>query len=252
MRRPGTAPRAGSHNSSALNVDTNWHSHDLHQLIFAFEGSVELEDAQARFWVPPRLAAWIPAGVRHRTRLQGQRSTSIFLPARWVAEAGGRIRILRRSPLMHEMVVEGMRWPIDQPADPLAHSFFKTFALLCGEWISAEAPLHLPTVEDARLRKAMKYTQEHLTECRFDAVCRVASLSERSLRRRFLALAGMSWAEYRQRCRLLQAMRLLEDPRRSIQQIASSVGFETVSGFSKAFSAFAGECPRSYRSRSSR
>ena len=247
MRAAGVPPRAGSHNSSALNVDSNWHWHDLHQLLYAFEGSVELEDAGARFLLPPHLAAWIPAGVQHRTRLQAQRSASIFLPAASVKTAGGRIRILRPSALMREMVIEGLRWPIDQPEEPMARSYFKTFALLCREWIVKEAPLHLPTTEDARLKKAMSYTQTHLADSTFADVCRAASLSERSLRRRFLVLAGMSWAEYRHRGRLIEAMRLLEDPRRRIGEIAATVGFESASGFSKAFRAFAGESPRRYR-----
>jgi AraC-like DNA-binding protein len=251
MRRTGARPQAGSYDSTALNVDGTWHSHDLHQLLYAFEGSVELEDARARFLLPPHLAAWIPAGVRHRTSLHGQRSVSTFLPSGWVNSAGPRVRILRPSGLMRAMVLEGLRWPIHQPPDPTGHHFFKTFALLCREWIETEAPLHLPTTDDARLKKAMTYTQAHLADCRFAAVCRAASLSERSLRRRFLALAGMSWAEYRHRCRLLQAMRLLDDPGRSVAQIAAAVGFESASGFSKAFSAFAGESPRAYRNRNS-
>ena len=247
MRAAGARPRAGAHNSSALNLDSNWHLHDLHQLLYAFEGSVELEDAGARFLLPPQLAAWIPAGVRHRTRLHGQRSASIFLPAAAVKTAGNRIRILRPSTLMREMVIQGMRWPIDQPEEPMGRSYFKTFALLCCEWIAKEAPLHLPTSDDARLRRAMNHTQAHLADSTFLDVCRAASLSERSLRRRFLVLAGMSWAEYRHRSRLIEAMRLLEDPRRRIGEIAAAVGFESASGFSKAFSAFAGESPRRYR-----
>jgi AraC-like DNA-binding protein len=247
MRPVGTPPRAGAYNSSTLNIDSNWHSHDLHQLLYAFEGSVELEDAEARFLLPPQLAAWIPAGVRHRTRLQGQRSASIFLPARAVKAAGQRVRILHPSALMREMVIHGMRWPIDQPEDPMARSYFKTFALLCQEWIMKEAPLHLPTTDDIRLRKAMSYTRAHLADSTFADACRAASLSERSLRRRFLALAGMSWAEYHHRARLIEAMRLLENPRRRIGEVAAAVGFESASGFSRAFRAFAGETPRRYR-----
>ena len=252
MRAPSAGPRAGAYNSSALNVDSNWHAHDLHQLLYAFEGSVELEDERARLLLPPQLAAWIPAGVRHRTRLQGQRSASIFLPPAWVKTAGKRVRILRPSSLLREMVVEGMRWPLDRPEAPMARSYFKTFALLCREWIECEAPLHLPTTDDARLRKAMRYTQAHLADSCFPEVCRAVNSSERSLRRRFLALAGMSWAEYRHRSRLIEAMRLLQDPVRRIADIAAAVGFESPSGFSKAFTAFAGESPRRYRDRGGR
>lgn len=163
----------------------------------------------------------------------------------------GRDRPLRLEPpggtVLREMVIHGMRWPIDQPENPVGRSYFKTFALLCREWLVHEAPMHLPTTDDARLKRAMNYTQAHLADSTFADACRAANLSERSLRRRFSALTGMSWVEYRHRSRLIEALRLLEDPRRPIGEIAATVGFESASGFSKAFSVFTGESPRRYR-----
>lgn len=252
MRGVGVRPRAGAHDSSGMRFDPAWHAHDMHQLLHAFEGSVELESERSRFLVPPQLAAWIPAGVVHRTGIQGERSGSIFLPAAWVKPAGDRILILRVSPLMREMITEGMRWPIEAPEDPVGRTYFKTLALLCRDWLKNEAPLHVPTTDDPRLARAMRYTQAHLADARFSDVCRAAILSERSLRRRFLALAGMSWIEYRHRSRLMKAMMLLESRHHLIGEVAALVGFESVSAFSKAFSAFAGESPRSYRQRVAR
>jgi AraC-like DNA-binding protein len=249
MRRAGTRLRPGAHDSSGMNFDKVWHAHDLHQLLYAFEGSVELDSLQSRFLVPPQLVAWIPAGVTHRTRIQGPRSGSVFLPPNWVKPAGDRIRILRASPLMREMVMEAMRWPIDQPENPTGRSYFKTFAALCREWIENEAPLCLPIADDPPLRRAMEYTLAHLADARFTEVCAAAHLSGRSLRRRFLQLAGMSWTEYRRRSRLMKAMTLLEKRNTSVTEIAARVGFDSVSAFSKAFGEFAGESPRRYRDR---
>src|SRR5262245_40437088 len=105
MRAPGVRPRAGAHDSSAMLVDTPWPQHDLHQVIYPFEGVFEVESAQARYLAPPQLAAFIPAGLPHRTRIQGKRSGSVFLPPAWL-EAAGDIRVLRASPLLREMVKE--------------------------------------------------------------------------------------------------------------------------------------------------
>ena len=62
----------------------------------------------------------------------------------------------------------------------------------------------------------------------------------------------MSWIEYRHRSRLMKAMTLLESRNQLVSEVAVMVGFESVSAFSKAFSAFAGESPRSYRQRVAR
>jgi transcriptional regulator GlxA family with amidase domain len=176
----------------------------------------------------------------------------VFLPPKWVKCPGERIRILRVSPLMREMVNEAMRWPINQPEDPTGRAYFKAFSLLCRDWITNDAQLHLPTTDDPRLKLAMDYTQEHLADTDFAQVCKAASLSERSLRRRFQGLIGMSWTEYRQRSRLIRAMTLLESRHRRIGNVAALVGFESASAFSSAFSLFVGESPRDYRERVAR
>lgn len=249
MRDAGVRPRAGAHDSSAIKLDSGWHLHDLHQLQYAFEGSFEIESRQGHFLIPPQLAAFIPAGLTHRTSLGGRRSGSVFLPPASIKDSGERIRILRVSPLMREMMMEAMRWPIDQPENEMGRAYFKTFALLCREWIENETALHLPTTDDPRLRKAMDHTQAHLADVRFADVCKVANLSERSLRRRFMNSTGMRWTDYRQRCQLLRAMTLLESERLKVSDVAATVGFKSVSAFSKAFKTFTGESPRSYRSR---
>lgn len=249
MRKPGARPRPGAHNSSGMRPDKVWHVHDLHQVLYAFDGAVEIESANARLLVPPQLAAWIPAGVVHRTRIQARRSGSVFLPPAMMKTAGDRVRILRVSPLLREMVLEAMRWPIDQPVDATGRIYFQTFARLCGEWIEDEAPLSLPTADEPRLKRAMDYTQAHLADARLGDVCRAANLSERSLRRRFTKTLGMTWVEYRRRCRLMKAMILLGARSHAISTVAALVGFESVSAFSRAYTAFVGESPRHYRNR---
>jgi AraC-like DNA-binding protein len=247
MRNEGEKPRPGAHNSNGMNPDAVWHMHDLHQLLYAFEGSVHIESGQSRFLAPPQMAVFIPAGVTHRTRIQAQRSGSVFLPPSWIKSAGSRMRILRAPGLMREMVLEAMRWQIHEPEDAIGRAYFKGFAALCGEWIENEAPLHLPTADDPKLKKALDYTQAHLADARFEDVCRAANLSERSLRRRFTEMLGMSWIEYRHRARLLKAITLLDDKTSAVSDVAATVGFDSVSAFSKAFSAFAGMSPRIYR-----
>jgi hypothetical protein len=46
-----------------MQVDTDWHHHDMHQLLYAFDGSVEIKGEDARYLVPHQFAAWIPKAV---------------------------------------------------------------------------------------------------------------------------------------------------------------------------------------------
>lgn len=71
-------------------------------------------------------------------------------------------------------------------------------------------------------------------------------LSERSLRRH-LALLGETHAELVQECQRLLAERLLADGRRSLKQIADTLGFSSVSSFHRAFRRWTGRTPSAWR-----
>jgi hypothetical protein len=67
----------------------DWHAHSNHQLIFALEGPTQIETEAARYFLPVGRAAWIPAGVRHRTLITDADGTSLFSrAARWRTKAG--------------------------------------------------------------------------------------------------------------------------------------------------------------------
>jgi AraC-like DNA-binding protein/quercetin dioxygenase-like cupin family protein len=248
MYAPGAQPRAGALFSPDLDVDSHWHRHDMHQMMFAFEGAVELESDRGRHLIPRHLAAWIPTGVAHRTSIHHVRVGSVFFPADMVEAPGLRIRTLIVSPLMREMMREAMRWQLDGPDTPLRTNFFEALAGFCGEWIEREADLFLPAVTDLRLERALDYTAREV-DAKLPDVCRNAGVSERTLRRRLKAETGLSWEDYRRRSRLLQAVSLLSETDASVGDIAARCGFESPSGFAKAFRVAVGEAPSAYRNR---
>jgi AraC-like DNA-binding protein len=244
---PARRPTGGSIVLDDYDLDTPWHSHDMHQLQYAFDGAIEVEDERARHLLPCSLAAWIPAGVAHRTSLHRVRSGSILFAPEAVRPAGERVRILEVSPLMREMILEAMRWPVQELQDATGRAYFAALALLCAEWIQKETPLSLPTAREPAMQAAVAYTRAHLGTSNMSAVCRSAGVSERTLRRRFHQELGMSWNEYRRRARLLAAAALLERTAMPIGVIAAQVGFESQSAFAKAFRDLTGKSPRAFR-----
>lgn len=242
-----TMPCAGAFVQDEFDIDAPWHQHDMHQLQYAFEGSIEVEDKLRRHLLPRTLAAWVPAGVIHRTSLHRVRSGCILFAPDMVPHAGERVRIVMVSPLMRAMVIGAMRWQIGQPLDAVGEAYFKTLALLCGEWIETEAPLSLPSSDDPALRAAMEYTRTQLITATIASASTAANLSERSLRRRFQALIGMSWEEYRRHARLLAAVERIANSRTPIGQIAGELGYESQSAFAKAFRSLLGMSPSAFR-----
>jgi AraC-like DNA-binding protein len=210
-----------------------------------------VETDAAHYLLPPQQAAWIPAGLSHRTTIRTQvRSIAVLLAPPLVPDPGRRARIVAVAPLLQEMMAFGVRWPIGRAeTDPLADRFFEVFAGLVGTALDEEAPLSLPTSQHPLVRAAMTYTKEHLDVVDAVRVAAAVNVSGRTLRRLFDTEVGMTWRRYLLQARLLQSIALLSEPGPSVMDVSTAVGFESVSAFTRAFSRHTGETPAAYRNR---
>jgi AraC-like DNA-binding protein/quercetin dioxygenase-like cupin family protein len=250
MRRGGSA-LGGSHVYEGDRMVTGWHSHDLHQIEYAAGGVVEVETHSARYLLPPRQAAWIPAGLEHVATINtATRTVAVLFDPALIPFPGDRARILAVSPLVREMMIYSVRWPIDRTGhEEIADGFFRTLGRLVAEALDHEAPLSLPTSTDPLVAAALDYTQAHLDSVTVTDVSRAIGISERTLRRQFHSMLGLPWRNYLLQARLLRAMALLAVPGRSVLDVSTAVGFESVSAFARAFAQYSGETPSSYRRR---
>ncbi|MGM9480328.1 helix-turn-helix domain-containing protein [Roseateles sp. NT4] len=96
-------------------------------------------------------------------------------------------------------------------------------------------PFSLPLPTDARL---LKVAQELLTrpddDRSLEALADWAGASSRTFTRKFAAETGFSFAEWRQRVRLLRALELIAAGR-SVKSVALELGYANVSGFIALF-----------------
>lgn len=249
--REGAPIRAGAHPEDADDLVTPWHHHDMHQLLYAFEGVAEVETDTSRHLLPPQQAAWIPAGLLHRTTLRRVRSGAVFFEPAMVPGGADRVRVLSAIPVLREMVAYAMRWPVTRGvSDATADAFFDALALLAADWlVSEEAPLGLPASTVPVIEDVMAHTQADLAHVTAPGVCAAVGISERSLRRRFPEATGMTWQEYRRASRVLRAMALLARGDHTVLDAATAVGFSSPSAFNRAFRRIAGEHPSAYRRR---
>ena len=247
----GDRTLAGSFVYEGAALVTGWHHHDLHQIEYAVRGVVEVETADGRYLLPPQQAAWIPAGLEHETTINtAVRTISVFFERRLVAGAGDRARILAVDPLLREMVVHSVRWPIERvERDAVADRYFHALADLVGATLDNESPLRLPTSTHPVVAEAMAHTQQTLATASAAGVSSAVNVSERTLRRLFDAEVGQSWRSYLQQARLLRATALLADGDGTVLDIATAVGFDSVTAFTRAFVQRCGETPSAYRRR---
>lgn len=230
----------------------DWHQHARHQLLYAESGSMQLEVAGGRWLLPPRRAAWIRAGVRHRVETRGHLALrAVVLDPSLTAGPAAACLIVDMEPVAREMVRYAMRWGPDRsPEDPVAGPFFAALAALVEDWARTPRPFLLPVPQSEALLAATEYARAHLDEePDLDEVAARAHVSARTLARRFAAELHLSWRDYLQRARLLRAMERLASPDAQVTAVAFEVGFRSPAAFSRAFKDFTGETPVAYRRR---
>ncbi|GAA0533885.1 AraC-like DNA-binding protein [Rhizomicrobium palustre] len=226
-----------------------WHSHEYDQLLYSVHGMVHLETSDANYALPAARAAWIPAGLPHRTQLTDAEGISLYLAPSSSSPTEGRLRFLIVDTLLREMILHARRWqPGSAKDDAVAQSYFSTLSLICAERLTEEEPLRLPRVHDAAISRAMEYAIANLAQAQATQAAAAAHLSERSLRRRFSEVTGMSWQNWLTQAKILTAMRLLAEGER-VTETALQVGFSSLSAFAQAFARITGETPSAYRTR---
>jgi AraC-like DNA-binding protein len=101
---------------------------------------------------------------------------------------------------------------------------------------------HRPT------QPALQFIAENLHRHLSLADCaRICHLSPCEFSRRFHADQGASFSQYLLRLRVERAATLLAEPRRSVSDVAYSVGFNDLSYFARVFRRFAGMPASAYR-----
>jgi transcriptional regulator GlxA family with amidase domain len=118
-------------------------------------------------------------------------------------------------------------------------------------WQTEYAVLPLTTSHtDDAVRKVEQWLQRRYSEdFRMDEVADRFGMTSRTFERRFRAAIGQSPIAYLQKVRISAARRMLEDGKRSIQQVSSAVGYDDVAFFRGLFKRQIGVSPAAYRER---
>lgn len=230
-----------------------WHAHARHQILYALRGSLSLEVHGGSWLLPPHRAAFLTAHTAHRVVAQRPVALrTVYLAPDLLPAPDWDCRVFTVTPLGRELILYAARWShASDPHDPLLQLYFKTLAELAREWCErGRLPYRLPRAQSDPLKRATRLILRRLgSPLSVPDIAQAAAMSERTLRRHFLAELGLTPHAYLHTARMLSALDRLSDPAVPITTVALDIGFETPSAFSHAFLAFAGETPRQYRQR---
>jgi AraC-like DNA-binding protein len=231
----------------ARNLRYSFHKHSRHQLLAPKSGMLMVETRERLQVIAAPQAIWIPARVRHATTLGSAPALSMFFPVDQYVSPVAEPSQVAMTSLAWELLTEGAQGGAAVPRG-IRRSLGDLLHYLCLKALSDPQGASLARPRSQELMRAVDKLLEHLDTIAPPELARRSGMSERTLRRRFLAETGIPTEKYLHQARMTKAMQLLTDGKdRSITNIALEVGYQNHSAFSAAFRRFTGASPREFR-----
>ena len=243
-------------------LDTGWHQHAEHQLIYAEDGVLYVLTDESQFLLPAFHGVWVPARCVHKLVSSSERTKLwlLYFQTQAVEEATllQHVQIFGISPLAREMLTYTERWSRGREsqteASPLATHFYETIRLLAAEWCTHPLSLILPHPAEGILSEITQYIVEHLGDTLdIETVASIHGVSGRTLMRLFRSQLGVTFGSYLRIARIVKAVELLTATSTatssSILDVAYTVGYNSPSSFSHAFRHLTGMSPQEYLKR---
>lgn len=229
---------------------TPLHVHRKHQLLYASAGMLHLQTESAQWLLPPQRAAFLSAGTRHQVRVPTRASlrTVYFAPRPMTQPAAG-CWVFPVEPLLREAVLYATKVETAGRAQDEVHqALFALLNAMCERARERSDPFCLPVPKSPELSRVVAYVLDRLDQdVDQGQAARVGGLSERTLARRFADEMQTTWRQFIGQARMLRAMEMLLEPGARVTETALSLGYESLSAFTRAFTAFSGETPREYQ-----
>jgi AraC-like DNA-binding protein/quercetin dioxygenase-like cupin family protein len=228
----------------APGLNTDMHVHSRSQLIFAIAGTMTVTTTTGVWAVPANRAVWIPAGVEHSVKSNDSLSMrSMFIDPHRCAKLPECCMVII-NPLLRELILHANRlpalYPLDGPED--------RFMAVLVEQIQAAptAPLYLPMPLDRRLRRiAMALLENPADSKSVHEWGKHVGASARTISRLFPVETGMSFTQWQQSARILEALRRLSMGE-AVVNVAQEVGYDSPSAFVLMFKKTMGKTPKQY------
>jgi AraC-like DNA-binding protein len=219
------------------------HRHDWDQFTYATHGVLTVKTEKGTWVIPPHRAIWVPAGIEHTEVMSGPVAARslFFLPslAKFLPRECTAVNV---SPLLRELILATIRIGV---LDDHIPSQSRMIAIILDQFEAlAEVPLQLKTPRDPRaLRIAALLEKAPESAQPLKILARQAGASKRTIERLFRTQTGVSFQQWRQRLRVIEALRLLASGE-SVTSVALDVGYASTSAFIAMFKRELGTTPR--------
>lgn len=228
------------------------HKHFKGQLTYVEGGVIFLYTNNKSYFLPARHYLWIPAGVEHHLqhRYRATIVRNIYFDTIEEEENDffNHIGIYPVNNLLLEMLRFSEQWNGNIYRGTQEYGFLNTLKSILPAISKHPLPIVVPTTDNERLRPALLYIYEHLSEeLTLESIATATGFSERTLSRLFQASLDISFFQYLKLLRITKAMEKLLETDLTISEISYQVGYDSISSFSNTFQKLTGQRPSAFR-----
>lgn len=221
------------------------HSHEKHQLLYAIEGVMVVHTTSSQWTVPPNRGLWMPCGQIHSVRCVGHvKMRSVFVRPDAIADLPTETKAVSISALLSELIKVAV--DLQHPYAPNTRTARVMQLILDELTLLPTLPLHLPQPADQRIRKICITLQGDPADgsTLSDWSARLG-LDEKTIQRLFRKETGITFGQWRQQVRLLQAVERMAGGEKIID-VALGLGYESPSAFTNMFRKQFGKTPSKF------
>lgn len=221
------------------------HYHDRSQLLYASSGVMTVSTATGVWVVPPLRAIWIPAFTDHQIHCSGRLlMRTLYLEPDLVPGMSSFCQVLSVPPLLRELILSAVDFPRNyeygSPEERIMQVILDQIQSLSAN------PLDLPIPIDRKLKEIYQLLIDNPSDNRsIEDWAHLVGTTSRTLTRLFRKEIGMSFRQWRQQIRILEALRQLgrNEP---VTSISYNLGYESPSAFIAMFKKALGKTPGQY------
>ncbi len=221
------------------------HQHSRSQFLYASSGVMTVKTNRGMWVVPPLRAVWVPATTLHEIEVSGHLSMrTLYIDPAVFSGPSTECCVIAVTPLLRELILYALTLPQIYPEGGAEE---RLLTVILDQISSVDmASLELPIPEDQRIKKIYDLLSATPDDNRtLDEWGKIIGATGRTLARHFRRETGMSFGQWRQQVRILEALRRLgmNEP---VTTVAIDLGYDSPSAFISMFKKTLGQTPGRY------
>jgi len=213
--------------------------------VYAGSGVMRVETEAGCWVVPPVRGVWIPAHTVHKVIMLGPvEMRTLYIRQDAAPGLPDACCLIEVSPLLRALILALVDEPVDYDRAGRAGQIA---ALVLSEMRFLKVPaLHLPMPTEPRLQRLCAELVAHPDSREtLETLAEQQATSSRTLARQFHRETGMSFGQWRQQARLVEALGHLANGV-PVARVADRLGYRSASAFAAMFRRTLGVEPRRY------